>query len=191
MSDTSATVEVLTAEVRTLMVGKRQVTMSVYKQLDCVEDDVCEPFGRVTFDDPRYYVWVVGRDKRTGVLVRSKRERPMSPEHWSKPVTSPPEMADEWCVPGPRRPRRIGRYDPRWTTPAVIAEDGDLAVVWEIPENATVDETITPGDWTFASPDARRRAEEIARETIEMYRRDEASYREWKELPLIVLAGLR
>lgn len=37
MSDsTTATVETLTAEVRALMVGSRQVTMSVYNQLDRV-----------------------------------------------------------------------------------------------------------------------------------------------------------
>jgi hypothetical protein len=33
-----AKVEVLTAEVRVLMVGSRQVTLSVYSQLDEVDD---------------------------------------------------------------------------------------------------------------------------------------------------------
>lgn len=49
-----ATVEVLTAEVRTLMVGSRQVTLSVYRQLDEVDifetvlsDATFVPFGRV------------------------------------------------------------------------------------------------------------------------------------------------
>lgn len=45
---TTATVETLTAEVRVLMVGNRQVTLSVYKQLD---EYLSEPgwvnFGRV------------------------------------------------------------------------------------------------------------------------------------------------
>lgn len=48
-----ATVEVLTAEVRALMVGSRQVTLSVYRQLDQVDPfevpltEGFEPFGRV------------------------------------------------------------------------------------------------------------------------------------------------
>ncbi len=44
---TAATVEVLTAEVRVLMVGSRQVTMSVFGQLDRVDPRDVEPFGRV------------------------------------------------------------------------------------------------------------------------------------------------
>ena len=44
---TTAHVEVLTAEVRVLMVGSRQVTLSVYRQLDHVRPGHIEPFGRV------------------------------------------------------------------------------------------------------------------------------------------------
>jgi hypothetical protein len=44
---TSATVELLTAQVRILQVGSRQVTLSVYRQLDQVPADEIEPFGRV------------------------------------------------------------------------------------------------------------------------------------------------
>lgn len=49
---TTATIETLTAEVRVLMVGSRQVTLSVAKQLDrasFLEDapDAITPFGRV------------------------------------------------------------------------------------------------------------------------------------------------
>ncbi len=42
-----ATVEVLTAEVRVLMVGSRQVTLSVARQLDEVESGKITPFGRI------------------------------------------------------------------------------------------------------------------------------------------------
>jgi hypothetical protein len=42
-----ATVQTLAAEVRVLMVGSRQVTLSVYRQLDTVRPDAIEPFGRV------------------------------------------------------------------------------------------------------------------------------------------------
>jgi hypothetical protein len=47
MSVRSATVEALTAEVRVLMVGSRQITLSVVRQLDKVAPELIEPFGRV------------------------------------------------------------------------------------------------------------------------------------------------
>ena len=51
-SSTTATVETLTAEVRVLMVGNRQITLSVAKQLDVVTPldhvtNAITPFGRV------------------------------------------------------------------------------------------------------------------------------------------------
>jgi hypothetical protein len=67
-----AHVQVLTAEVRTLMVGSRQVTLSVYNQLDDVGYDQIEPFGRVSPKDARrWQLCVVGRDRGTGALARS------------------------------------------------------------------------------------------------------------------------
>jgi hypothetical protein len=65
----SATVETLTAEVRVLMVGSRQVTLSVFRQLDWIDYDECEPFGRVNEGDGRV---VVGKHAGTGVLARAK-----------------------------------------------------------------------------------------------------------------------
>ena len=44
---TSATIETLTAQVRTLVVGSRQITLSVAKQLDVVELSQLRVFGRV------------------------------------------------------------------------------------------------------------------------------------------------
>ena len=71
--NTTAAVEVLTAEVRVLMVGSRQVTMSVYNQLDLVADCQIEPFGRVAPKDAQgRYVHVVGRSRVTGALVRAR-----------------------------------------------------------------------------------------------------------------------
>lgn len=77
MSETNgqhdAHVQVLTAEVRTLMVGSRQVTLSVYNQLDSVRYTDIEPFGRV---NPRQaeqdWYYVVGRERDDGTLVRSR-----------------------------------------------------------------------------------------------------------------------
>jgi hypothetical protein len=85
MTDT-ATVETLTAEVRTLMVDIRQVTTSVYRQLDIVPPNAIEPFGRVrsgeTFKDAAgdevSVVEVVGRVAQgfpgAGALARSRVE---------------------------------------------------------------------------------------------------------------------
>lgn len=75
----AATVVLLTAEVRTLMIGARQVTLTVWKQLDQVHPNQIIPFGRVApgrnYDDsPVSYglrLWVVGKHKESGALVRS------------------------------------------------------------------------------------------------------------------------
>jgi hypothetical protein len=70
-NSTTATVETLTAEVRVLMVGSPQVTMSVYSQLDEVPPDGIGPFGRVCPKNTRWRTAdVVGRDEQ-GVLARS------------------------------------------------------------------------------------------------------------------------
>lgn len=70
----TATVEVLTAEVRVLMVGNRQVTLSVYRQLDIVSTGEIEPFGRVRdvkwYDDQdaeAEYIQVIGKQKPCGM----------------------------------------------------------------------------------------------------------------------------
>lgn len=75
-----AHVRTLTAEVRTLVIGSRQVTMSVYNQLDDVPPTRIEPFGRVNPKHPnaRQFFYVVGRHTTTGALVRS--HIPQDPE---------------------------------------------------------------------------------------------------------------
>ena len=74
MSSTSnsARVETVTAEVRVLMVGSRQVTMSVYSQLDEVWPEAITPFGRVAPRDKQDgWLYVVG-SSAAGHLVRSR-----------------------------------------------------------------------------------------------------------------------
>jgi hypothetical protein len=66
-----AQIEVLTAEVRALMVGSRQVTLSVFRQLDYVPWDEIEPFGRVNDKNSDFSHEVVGRDPSNGALVRA------------------------------------------------------------------------------------------------------------------------
>lgn len=88
MSVTTAEVQTLTAEVRVLMVGNRQVTLSVARQLDEFDLEIeapenFEPFGRVrtglktlqmdsewrdTMITPQWE-WI-GRHAQSGALVR-------------------------------------------------------------------------------------------------------------------------
>lgn len=84
MTTTTAIVETLTAEVRVLMVGSRQVTKSIYSQLDWISPYKIDPFGRVnagtTGTDPygyreSYDLEVVGRNPVDGTLVRAHMNR--------------------------------------------------------------------------------------------------------------------
>ncbi|HKO85632.1 MAG TPA: hypothetical protein VJ140_13990 [Actinomycetota bacterium] len=82
MGTETATVETLTAEVRVLMVGSRQVTLSVARQLDVVHPSVLEPFGRVNLNgkpagDAQAGGWttevdLIGCSRIDGALVRSR-----------------------------------------------------------------------------------------------------------------------
>ena len=74
-----ATVEVLTAEVRVLMVGSRQITLSVYAQLDKVPPHLMVPFGRVAVKSSGWHadryggneheqIDIVGAHRETGQL---------------------------------------------------------------------------------------------------------------------------
>lgn len=70
----TATVEALTATVTVMKVGSRQVTMSVFNQLDWVEPEEITVFGRVcprTQDGYWPMIHVVGADP-DGALVRSR-----------------------------------------------------------------------------------------------------------------------
>lgn len=63
----TATVETLTAEVRVLMVGSRQVTLSVAKQLDVVPLESLTIFGRVNLNDG--YRRVIGADRNGNLAL--------------------------------------------------------------------------------------------------------------------------
>jgi len=75
----TATVETLTAEVRVLMVGSRQVTLSVFNQLDVVCWAQLEqpPFGRVSpRQSRRGCLHLVGKHCETGTLVSAQVNDP-------------------------------------------------------------------------------------------------------------------
>lgn len=172
MSDKhEATVEVLTAEVRVLQVGRRQVTLSVVRQLDWANPADVEPFGRVrTGDDlpgrPRVIdnrgvgigrqavpVEVVG--SASGALVRSVS--------WSMRLK---------CERGSRSPCPEAQ--------AIIAGLERHYVHGQPPQ------PITPG---YQRALNRYRAH--ADHDWTRYDPDQQTYEKWAALPLIVLAGLR
>src|ERR1035437_8270191 len=66
---TTATIESLTAEVRTLVVGSRQITLSVAKQLDIIPLSRLRIFGRVHISKDVDYV--IGADE-DGTLALAK-----------------------------------------------------------------------------------------------------------------------
>jgi hypothetical protein len=68
----TATVQALTAEVHVLMVGSRQVTLSVARQLDVIPLSGLTPFGRVRLKSDEYPDdWIVGANVVTGALCLS------------------------------------------------------------------------------------------------------------------------
>lgn len=66
---TTATIETLTAEVRTLVLGSRQITLSVAKQLDIIPLSRLRIFGRVHISKDCDYA--IGAD-RDGTLALAK-----------------------------------------------------------------------------------------------------------------------
>jgi hypothetical protein len=74
----TATIEVLTAQVRVLMVGSRQVTLSVYRQLDTIDYEQAHMLmGRVR--DPNKGEGIIGSDKDGNLVRVDKPERPDNP----------------------------------------------------------------------------------------------------------------
>lgn len=183
----SATVETLTAEVRTLVVGSRQVTLSVYRQLDECGYTAMVPFGRVR-DSRERGLWLVGRAP-DGSLARAKVPHP----DWS-----PWEGPKEWWhwlhhTPPPDRPRSGN---------VVVASEGNRRIVWKA--------EYTPYGTCPAEPMYSARvggpgpSEDCpGRDVLEQTWRDSAAeelqfmldeqreYDRMDALPLIVLAGLR
>lgn len=172
---TTATVEVLTAEVRVLMVGSRQVTLSVYRQLDRRPSRLVRPFGRVSDkqDEQSYRcrsVFVVGCEIETGALVRSEHFVPKD---------------------GPTRLKKL--VDRRGPTRRAYVNDQRKSVepfaeerrVGERRENRQRRAARSDGVWFWDE------TEHDYQERLSAWHEDGSKYEAWTELPLIVLAGLR
>ena len=123
MSNT-ATVEVLAAEVRVLKVGSRQVTMSVYNQLDTINDEDIEPFGRVRAREHDHeFVYVVGRDQRDGTLARSRRPAMRRAIHTRVMNEAGSDEARRVCA--AMQATRTAVYDECW-----VERNPDIASWW-------------------------------------------------------------
>lgn len=115
MSAQTATVEALTAEVRVLMVGNRQVTLSVYRQLDWLRHDRIVPFGRVNDEGKRsredviydrHWLCVVGRSASSGALARARIE-------WTQPFRNSKESDEDFMA-------RVARFEEWITLPLIV-----------------------------------------------------------------------
>lgn len=116
----TATVETLTAEVRVLMVGSRQVTLSVYRQLDWLEASAIVAFGRVSTGRKRDEDEVPGGIELVGVdddgnLVRSGS---WPPDQFERA----PLVFDHWCY---HRETEV-----TYSNPCIVAEEGRHKLYW-------------------------------------------------------------
>lgn len=181
MANSSATVVALTAEVRALMIGSRQVTLSVYRQLDTVDHTECEPFGRVRDAKDCDYrgVYVVGRHTQTGSLVRSYRKQ--TPY---KIVINAPDVMYDWITSGNRPFERTRNY-----LEIPILSDGDITIwasLYKIKAGG-----VDHRGWEYVDPRQESQAVELVRGHLDEALLLKRQHEEWTQLPLIVLAGLR
>lgn len=184
---TTAQVEVLTAEVRTLMVGSRQVTLSVYRQLDDVSPLLITPFGRVRDGKAeKGDIQVVGVDEG-GNLVRShsRLERHDDPRKFSEQT-----WKFTWDHYSDRATLLPGE-DREPSAQVAYEFDG-----WEVYVNrpwgcAGLKEGRDVNEWHFTSQRAFESATGMAHDAIAKAHQSWTIARPWSDLPLIVLAGLR
>jgi hypothetical protein len=186
---TTATVETLTAEVRVLMVGNRQVTLSVYRQLDKVDSMEIVPFGRVN-DGKDSGTWVVGKDAESGALVRAQYID--NPGLYIRKEEA--GIRYPWATVERRRDAHdshiieciYDRYIQRGY--AKIWSDGDLSVHLEIDR---FDWIMREDSWRYMNPERRPAIEQWAAQRLMEYKPRHEQARRCANLPLIVLAGLR
>jgi hypothetical protein len=194
----TATVETLAAEVRTLMVGSRQVTMSVAKQLDVVDLGLLDIFGRINLSGEAG-IWVIGAHKETSALVKARARYSVKRAAWIWLGDQPSEL---------QRPQRC----PRNHKPSRHYEDGDYYSAidlqfdgWRIemrPEDTEllhqefdrekggrIECTDSCNHWY--PRDCRQIIADALDEHRLRYNADQKLYEAAISAPLIVLAGLR
>lgn len=184
MAEQTATVEVLTAEVRVLMVGSRQVTLSVAAQLDKVSYDQIEPFGRVR---TKHGEELIGRSMDGGTLVRAEMPARVFDVPYVNELTEKITVCDRLLSKGWLR-LTFGKRSIN-----VSLED---AKGCNIPEHSPY--YFAPRNQDGTKPEEQRCAHWLANGMDDEIEADIAAHDEAKarsdwywSLPLIVLAGLK
>jgi hypothetical protein len=186
MTKHETTVEVLTAEVRVLMVGSRQITLSVVRQLDHADPGEIQPFGRVRTDRDSTLasagieqIEVVG--SAGGVLARSSASRD---GHWceGRPPSLAASVIARLC---PDRRAELGSLIP------VLRASGAIRSAEGVQEDLREHgpgALRRPADLTVILAAA---GDHAAHRWYDSHHPSQAIYDAWSGLPLIVLAGLR
>jgi len=176
----TAEVEVLTAEVRVLMVGSRQITLSVARQLDMVNLTELIPFGRIRTREYDYAV--IGKDRTTGTLV-------VATYHASPPVATldkswlPEPIVGCYHVLHPQDYKSlIGLYVRGWPVEVPREMTQSCSVHYQHPFSKT--DRCDPL-WNL------RGSEKAILRRIHEMQQAYVPHEMAHELPLIVLAGLR
>jgi hypothetical protein len=107
---TTARVESVTAQVKTLVVGNRQITLSIAKQLDRVPILEMEPWGRVNLTNEIDAVCVIGKHRETEALVLS------CVNEWGEEAHTIPNLEDYNYETGTYRDKTILPLYPPGTT---------------------------------------------------------------------------
>jgi hypothetical protein len=171
MSDKhEAKVEVLTAEVRVLQVGRRQVTLSVVRQLDWAEAADVEPFGRVrTSDKPPGRIRAISASGSSQV----KSATPIEIVGSASGV-----LVRSVC----------------WRTVLTCTSGGDAACAEIRAINAELRRHVDRTGLPRMTPEYHRVSDKFSAHGVHdwiRYDPDQQTYEKWEALPLIVLAGLR
>lgn len=184
----TTTIETLTAEVRAVMIGKRQVTLSVYRQLDDVPWADIEPFGRVRDSKDGSGIYVVGRHRDTGVLSRSSIHR----DHWWKKA---PNAYLHWLFhqsgSGPDHHRVASAHGRQllWDTD-FQGSRSQCPGLHRLNVDRSQIEEFRAGNFCDL-PGLETQWQAIAAEQVAKLLPHELEYQEAEKLPLVVLAGLR
>ena len=169
--DGEPTVEVQTAEVRVLQVGRRQVTLSMVRQLDWANPADVEPFGRV----------------RTGDKPPGRPE--VIDSMWTSQVKSAAPVEIIGSAAG------VLARSVSWRTVLTCTSGGAAACPEVRAVIAELDRYKVQGQPSRQlTPEYQRALDRFAAHHVHDWPRydpDQQTYDMWKALPLIVLGGLR
>jgi hypothetical protein len=206
----TATIETLTAQVKTLQVGNRQITLGVVKQLDRNYYINLDPMGRVRSgrkDYPRETestTEVVGRNKTTGALEWAYAPRgtwPMETDewrHWSGHMRKQGVKGNAHVV------AKYGEKELTWHVPNYLACPLRNPHRYQTDRDNKPDEYDPVERWLYAEWEYHQQRGDFcdmdalreewwscANHNLGAYYMVENMRAEAEKLPLIVLAGLK